>query len=214
MRTSRAITNGDVERILKEHPRLTEFGYDHPDVTQQAKVDSSREALLRQLPEIQAAHDWLLTLHFVPADKPWSTSYGLKHVGADSGELHYVTNGAMIVAAILAEAPMRIGRPNPAIGLSRTPPKPTPPPGSFTEWLMQHVDDQHPVGDLARDVRDDDTWPVEGIAVDDRQPAEPNSHQVYLQYLHQVRAGSEALDAFREAWSAYSGVEPPLEDEE
>lgn len=208
------ITRGDVDRILRAHPMLSEFGYNHPSAQYPATLDISRVHLRGQLAEIQAAHDWLLTLHPIADGERWPTSYGLKHDGEFSGKLPYVTNGAMIVASFLAEAPIQIGDgPNPHIGLSLTAPRPRPAEGSFTAWLQQYEDEPHPIGDLARDVRDDDTWPVEGASVDDRWPAEAGSYQVYYQYLRRVGASPWALDTLREAWTAYSGAEP-VDDEE
>lgn len=214
MTEPRKITNDDLNRILAAYPKLSEFGHDHPDARDSDKLASARASLRRDLDDVQSSYDWLLTLHPAPAEGRWPTSYGLKHDGEHSGKLGYVTNGAMIVAALLAEAPIRIGTgPNPAIGLSLTAPRPAPPEGSFTAWLMQHREAQHPIGDLARDVEADDTWPIDGVSVDDTWPAEAGSYQVYYGYLARVGASRWALDALREAWTAYSGSAPP-EDEE
>ncbi|GAA3750540.1 hypothetical protein [Micromonospora maritima] len=215
MREPRKITRDDVDQVLAEHPKLGEWGYDHPDSRRPGELDKARASLRRQLTEIQAAYDWLLTLHPIADGKRWPTSYGLKHDGEESGKMPYVTNGVMIVAAFLADAPIQINDgPNPSIGLSLTAPRPKPAPGSFTAWLEQYEDERHPIGDLARDVRDDDTWPVDGVSVDDRWPAEAGSYEVYRNYLLRVGASADALDVLREAWTAYSGTAPAEDEDE
>ena len=209
MSEPRTITRADIDQVLAEHPKLGEWGYDHPDARARANLDAARESLRGQVAEVQAAHDWLLTLHPIAEGERWPTSYGLKHDGEHSKAIPYVTNGAMIVAAFLAGVSIRLNEgPNPSIGLSLTAPKPQPAPGSFTAWLQQYEDEQHPIGDLARDVRDDDTWPVEGATVDDVWPADAPAYHAYRDYLLRVGASDGALSALREAWTAYSGSVP------
>jgi uncharacterized protein YozE (UPF0346 family) len=67
-------------------------------------------------------------------------------------------------------------------------------PSDFKEWLLRLVDESSPVGHLACDVRDDDTWP------DD----EPESFELLAEYLESQGAIPAAVDAFEEAWRRYS----------
>jgi uncharacterized protein YozE (UPF0346 family) len=69
-------------------------------------------------------------------------------------------------------------------------------PSDFRAWLMRHVDEHSPIGDLARDVRDDAEWPG----------GEPESFELYNEYLDSMNACEGALDALEEAWSRYEGV--------
>lgn len=65
---------------------------------------------------------------------------------------------------------------------------------NFRTWLItNYVDKDEPIGDLARDVRDDDEWPTEG----------PNTLAAYRDHLEAMGAISGALDALEDAWSAY-----------
>lgn len=67
----------------------------------------------------------------------------------------------------------------------------------FREWLRSYTDARGPIGDLAWDVAGDDTWPVGG------------DYQSYVDYLMEVGAVPDALEAFREAWMLYCGEVPP-----
>ncbi|OKI14178.1 YozE family protein [Streptomyces sp. CB03911] len=69
-------------------------------------------------------------------------------------------------------------------------------PNDFRAWLLRHVDEQSPIGDLARDVRDDHEWP-EG---------EPESFELYNEYLESMNACIDALDVLEDAWSRYDGI--------
>ncbi|MBZ6205798.1 sterile alpha motif-like domain-containing protein [Streptomyces olivaceus] len=71
-------------------------------------------------------------------------------------------------------------------------------PESFYEWLMRCVDEQSPVGDLARDARDDDTWP-DG----------EESYDLCVEYLESLNAYDGALDALEEAWRRYDNFRNP-----
>jgi len=198
------VTYADLSRIMDDHPKLSAFGYDHPDVRNPADLDRQRARLLGQLDDVQAAHAWLSTLYPEPDEDQWSTSYTLKHDGERSGQLGYVMNGAMIAAALLAELPMRItpGHPNPFIGVSITPPRPQPTAGSFTAWLDEYRGDNSLIGDLADDVEHDDTWPIEG-----------DSYDTFYTYLTHMGASDGALRALHEAWTSYSGHAPDIDDD-
>jgi hypothetical protein len=69
-------------------------------------------------------------------------------------------------------------------------------PDDFTSWLLRLVDEQSPVGDLARDVARDETWPES----DD----EPESLEFYQEYLDSVGSCRGADDALEAAWERYS----------
>ncbi|WP_328406465.1 sterile alpha motif-like domain-containing protein (plasmid) [Streptomyces sp. NBC_00390] len=60
---------------------------------------------------------------------------------------------------------------------------------------MRFVDDQDPIGDLARDVRDDAEWPEfdEGV----------ESLRLYNEYLEDCGAVDGALEALDDAWHLY-----------
>ncbi|WP_327415304.1 YozE family protein [Streptomyces sp. NBC_01233] len=69
-------------------------------------------------------------------------------------------------------------------------------PSDFRAWLMHHVSEQSAIGDLARDARDDDGWPT----------GEPESFELYNEYLDSMNASDGALDALEKAWNHYDEI--------
>lgn len=63
---------------------------------------------------------------------------------------------------------------------------------SFTIWLQKQKNRQSPLGDLARDMIADKTWPLDG------------THQIYSDYLDSRRASREAISTLKEAWKTYN----------
>jgi uncharacterized protein YozE (UPF0346 family) len=67
---------------------------------------------------------------------------------------------------------------------------------SFRTWLVtNHAGEQSPLGDFAREVRDDDEWP----------DLQFESLREYLEYLDSHDASTDALDLLEEAWDQYKG---------
>jgi hypothetical protein len=67
-------------------------------------------------------------------------------------------------------------------------------PTNFTEWLIKNYAEQEtPIGDLARGVARDRTWPIDA-----------NTEQQFLSYLRRTVAPPGAIRAFRSAWKAYT----------
>ncbi|MFJ4084912.1 YozE family protein [Streptomyces iakyrus] len=65
---------------------------------------------------------------------------------------------------------------------------------SFRAWLVtNHAGEQSPLGDVARDVRDDDEWP----------DIQFESLREYLEYLNSQDASEDVLDLIEEAWGQY-----------
>jgi hypothetical protein len=201
--TGQPPTIHDLTHLLDQHPRLGIEGYDHPHVRHPDALAVSRERLAASLDEVRTAHAWLHTLHGtrVTADSP--SSYSLKKAGEHAHGLPYVTNGAMITAALLAGIPIKItpGDPNPRLGVTLTPPRPRPPVGSFAAWLDGCLNDSDLIGDLARDAHHDDTWPLTG------------DYSTYYEYMSRVGASWPAMEALEQAWTSYAGKPPaPMDD--
>lgn len=193
-------SHADLTRVMDAHPMLCNFGYGKSSGAR-FNHDADRAALADNLDQVRTAYAWLRTLH--PAgDRPWPTSYGLKHDGERAG-IGYVTNGAMIAAAYLAGVPVRIhpDSPNPGLGVALTPPKTPAPDGSFTAWLAGHADANHPIGDLARDAAGDDCWPTTGT-----------DYRQFADHFAEHTASESAWTNLREAWEAYSGHPAPSDD--
>ena len=71
-------------------------------------------------------------------------------------------------------------------------------PTNFTEWLIKnYVEQETPIGDLARSVARDRTWPVDA-----------NTEQQFLSYLRRTVSPDSAIRAFRSAWKAYTLTRP------
>lgn len=64
---------------------------------------------------------------------------------------------------------------------------------TFTEWLMGHIQEDTPTGDLARDVAEDPTWPRQG-----------NTIREFGKHLYVYGAEREVLIVFRKAWNEYA----------
>lgn len=63
---------------------------------------------------------------------------------------------------------------------------------SFRDWLRTRKGEDSPVGDLARDVFADGSW-----------PRGPGSLRRYERHLESLGAAPEAVDALRDAWRQY-----------
>lgn len=67
----------------------------------------------------------------------------------------------------------------------------------FAAWLTaNHINQNTPMGDLARNAKRDPTWPVNA-----------NSEHQILDYLSSVRASDSTILAFKTAWKAYLTIE-------
>ncbi|MEV0214384.1 YozE family protein [Micromonospora sp. NPDC050695] len=201
----RIITADDLAQVLDAHPTLNTNGYDHPGFGPSDDWAASRRQLANRLDEVQAAYDWITTLRRCRITRDTATSYGLKHEGEQAG-IGYVTNGAFIAAAYLAGVTVKAkrGEANPQIGVTTAPYRPKPAKGSFAAWLGEQTDARHPIGDLARDAADDDTWPTSG------------DYPTYVNYLNGLHAAPVVLETLREAWTEYAGADPgdPYGDED
>ncbi len=62
---------------------------------------------------------------------------------------------------------------------------------TFKEWISRLESRNTPSGDLARDIKDDKTFPAE------------NSREAILLYLESRHACDGALDAFKTTWASY-----------
>lgn len=63
---------------------------------------------------------------------------------------------------------------------------------TFKNWLLRFSEVNLPIGDLAREVKDDKSFPIQ------------NSHKAILNYLENQHAGDPAIVTFENAWSYYS----------
>ena len=122
------ITPDALNDILDTHPRLTDYGlgtYWRPNTTAQerkAELDQGRESLRKALPDIVAAHDWLVANIAKTKTPPHNGlgSYTVKHI-AERALGRYISNGQLIAAALLAGYPMRQHHdsPNPTFAMSQ-----------------------------------------------------------------------------------------------
>lgn len=118
------VTTEVVQRVLDDNPDLSAHGL-RPPRNRSWDFDLARDRAYllddRGLDEIQRCVDWFSTAKLsarVYEDGP--SSYGVKHMVEAGPPVHYVSNGAAIVAAILCGVPMRDdGGPNPLLGINR-----------------------------------------------------------------------------------------------
>ncbi len=69
---------------------------------------------------------------------------------------------------------------------------------TFTQWLTTQIDADDPIGDLARDARDDKAWPRDG------------SLEVYRAHLAAMGACREAVAALELAYRRYEDDDLPF----
>ena len=67
---------------------------------------------------------------------------------------------------------------------------------TFRAWMLTHIKRDDAIGDLARDIAEDQDWPK------GNWPGE-----VYVYYLERVNACEGAIRACRRAYAEYGGVE-------
>jgi len=111
---------------MQRHPELNDFGiglfsedYKKPKIEQQAIYERNRRHLRESVADIEATVEWLReNVEPAKAVNKRHTSYGLKHVAEQ--DIGYVTNGAFIAAAIIADYPYEIepGSPNVPFGMT------------------------------------------------------------------------------------------------
>ncbi len=152
--------------------------------------------------EVRACRRWLR--HWAresdQIDRKAVSSYRWKHVvekgTPETG--NYISNGAFIQAALSEGYKMEVigNGPNARFNIISSDDewKYTPAYG-FTNWLFRQVWRDDPIGDLAKDAREDKRWP--------RQVRTKNT---FRKYLGSRRACPEALEAFENAWRAFNTV--------
>ncbi|KDN80480.1 hypothetical protein [Kitasatospora cheerisanensis] len=112
------ITQADLDAVLDAHPLLNANGYGRP-IGYSYDTAAGREQLRGLLGEVQHCADYLHS-------RPWQTrlsshslhSYNLKHSAENWGDFGYVSNGAMIAAALIVRIPIRLDDLNPTIGIT------------------------------------------------------------------------------------------------
>lgn len=68
-------------------------------------------------------------------------------------------------------------------------------PQSFNQWLRQQLQRDDAVGDIARDARDDQTWP------------DAQRLQTYQEHLENFPASPNALKALETAWNEFAALQ-------
>lgn len=74
---------------------------------------------------------------------------------------------------------------------------------NFYDWLAAYRNEGSPIGDLARDVAEDRSW-----------PAGENDPQTLYEHLEDVGASDAALSTLEDAYEQYSGQPFPRDDDE
>src|SRR2546429_334488 len=63
---------------------------------------------------------------------------------------------------------------------------------SFNQWLKDHIEEDTPVGDLARDVKLDKNW-----------PKQDSSKRAFTKHMKEINASDGTIEAFNTAWKRY-----------
>ena len=69
---------------------------------------------------------------------------------------------------------------------------------TFKNWLLRFCEVKLPIGDIARDVKDDKNFP------------DKNSHEAIFDYLESQHAGNPATVTFENAWNYYLAEHGPI----
>ena len=103
-----AAATAEMNRILDQHPQLTDHGFGTyndtfpgaPRETRDAEFKRDRETIQddRSIAAFIATKHWLADFPKIKTLNQKGTSYGLKHIAEE--EIGYVTNGVFIAAAI------------------------------------------------------------------------------------------------------------------
>lgn len=113
------VTVESIEAVLVDWPQLTYFGFRSPGSD---NYGPERAELLgdRAMSEIQFSRDWLRSAKLTAQAGPRSpSSYWVKHV-VERVRGEYVSNGSLIVAALLAGVPIsRPEGPNARVAVNR-----------------------------------------------------------------------------------------------
>lgn len=112
------VTAETVSAVLEDWPQLTYFGFRSPDSD---NYGPERAELLgdRAIAEIQFCRDWLRSGKLTAKAGPRSpSSYWVKHV-IERVRGDYVANGSLIVAALLADVPIKPEGSNARVAVSR-----------------------------------------------------------------------------------------------
>lgn len=105
----------------------------------------------------------------------------------------YVANGEFIVAALRAgyvAVQSGAGSLNACFDMAIKAPPVTL--SGFTRWMLRQAKRNDPVGDFARDVKQDDAWPVDA-----------RSRRAVEEYLDRVGVSHGAREAFERAWKEW-----------
>ena len=153
--------------------------------------------------EIALCEKWLY--EFAQPQKRFNerfSSYGLKHqVEKWAGE--YVSNGALIFAALSLKFPVKVidEGPNAIFGIKLFTPeekwkhiRPT----KFSKWLFKQKDNDNVIGDLARDAIIDKNW--------------PRTAEYYIEfweYLLSLGVHESVIDSLCTAWEEFTGQKAP-----
>jgi hypothetical protein len=118
--TRQRVSHADVAAVLDKYPSLSAYGMGHGEQTADnigLDFNHARSYLLDAIDEVQCAIDWLRR-----HPEATGSSYRLKHDVEQDSPGRYVSNGALIVALILLDRPMRGSRNcvNPVVAKKRT----------------------------------------------------------------------------------------------
>lgn len=116
-------TETDLLSVIDRHPHLCAWGWWNPIHGRQMKINlqADRESLALRFDEFRRAVEWLSRCRATKTATSSSPgSYHLKHC-AERATGDYISNGALIAAALYLKIPISTSNdtPNPGIGVSK-----------------------------------------------------------------------------------------------
>ena len=167
-----------------------------------AQIAEGQNKLGQRLEEIAIVAEWLKHTVQTKSINRHHSSYGYKHTierwcrgrnGAGEIVPNYVANGSFLAAAVGLRLKFKQDGPNAYFNISeRSLPLPMEGSLSFTDWLMKHRNRNSPLGDLARGMVSDRSWPVDA-----------STAEMYRSHLRSMHASSEAVQTLSRAWRTY-----------
>jgi len=187
---------------------LTRAGFEKKN-----SLKPAREIPSDSCDEVEKCREWIRL--FTKTQKSINNkaySYSLKHRVEDWAN-KYVSNGDFIKAALLEgynfsqnfskNTPFKDDGLNVFFNMELPEDKwrnikPT----NFSKWLFRRIDENSPIGDLARDAYNDPTW----------SRTSKRFYDFWI-YLNSLNVSHFVMESLRSAWEEYSGKESPFPDD-
>ena len=168
------MSKSDIRKSISKLPNLTDFGvglYENGKGLSKSEYKKQfkkeQERLLDSVESFDKTCTWLSQINKIKSINTKNTSYGLKHIAEK--DIGYITNGGFIAAAIHCGFDFKVydNFPNVEFNMSaksinrlRFKLQRISEPGLFYKWLMSQLNRNDAIGDLAKIVQTDKSFPI------------------------------------------------------